>query len=69
MSFGGKQSPPKPEPLIPAEPAPDRADPAVQAAAAQPRRRGRGRASTIITALAGNLPEGSAIRKTLLGGS
>lgn len=47
-----------------------RAAPDVQEAAEEARRRrtGRGRASTIITALEGQLPAGSVVRKALLGG-
>lgn len=57
---------------LPQEP-PARADEAVQEAgdeATRRLRRGRGRASTIITALSGGeLPAGSVIRKALLGGN
>lgn len=46
-----------------------RGDPNVQEAAEELRRRrsGRGRASTIVTALEGQIPAGSVVRKALLG--
>lgn len=55
---------------LPTEP-PSRSDPAVQEEGAEVvrRRRSRGRASTIITALSGDVPAGSVVRKALLGGN
>ena len=59
--------PPRPRTIIGAGGAPGRADPSVQEAGSAARQRGRGRASTIIAALEGQLPAGS-VRKRLLGG-
>lgn len=56
---------------LPTEP-PSRSSSGVQEAAEEVRRRarqGRGRSSTIITALSGDIPTGSVIRKALLGGN